>query len=238
METINPEIYQLVQSGEIFKGTKVSGKDREEIRGNLIKALQKSKHELKVDKELALESGLKDFAMPGLYSIILSRDDSFKTRLFVFDGDHTKLGTKNVPIHAHKYIDLLTPLFGKLVDHVFKLSDVGFIADSYSYSRYCDDNQIGLQSRNSKVCLKHITSFHNQVHLINAGELHTVNVCENQVAWVIQELEFNNLYHPSDPCYLLPSMDDLPKFETTKMTAEDFDRVKLILDSHGYILDI
>lgn len=189
------------------------------------------------DKNLMIESGLKNFAFPGLYSIILKKQGSFKTRLFVFDNNDS-LGKCLVPLHSHKYVDQFTHLFGSATDYCYVLNDRdGVICESYKYARLCDENQNGLVKLKEQKVLQLDKVFTDRNHIIEAQHFHTVAIHKPETAWIINELEFNDLYDPSNVCYLLPTMNT-QSFETTKMTREDFLVVEKILNRNHYSLGI
>lgn len=73
--------------------------------------------------------------------------------------------------------------------------------------------------------------------MIEAQHFHTVAIHKPETAWIITELEYNDLYDPSNVCYLLPSMN-VQNLETTKMSTEDFKVVENILNTNGYTLGI
>lgn len=189
------------------------------------------------DKNLMIESGLKDFALPGLYSIVLKKQGSFKTRLFVFDNNES-LGKCLVPLHSHKYIDQFTHLFGSVTDYCYVLNErEGVICDAFNYTRLCDENTQGLVKLNSQKVLKLDEVYTNTSHIIEAQHYHTVAIHKPETAWMISELEFNDLYNPANICFLLPSMN-VQSFETTKMNENDFKIVENILNKNGYSLGI
>lgn len=189
------------------------------------------------DKKLMIESGLKDFALPGLYSIVLKKQGSFKTRLFVFDNNES-LGKCLVPLHAHKYIDQFTHLFGSATDYCYVSDERDcVICESYNYARLCDENQNGLVKLNEQKVLRLDKFYTDTSHIIEAQHFHTVAIHKPETAWIINELEFNDLYNPSNVCYLLPSMN-VQDLETTKMSTEDFKVVENILNTNGYTLGI
>lgn len=189
------------------------------------------------DKNLMIESGLKNFAFPGLYSIILRKQGSFKTRLFVFDNNES-LGKCLVPLHSHKYIDQFTHLFGSVTDYCYVLNERdGVICEAYNYARLCDENKNGLVKLNEQKVLQLDKVFTDRNHIIEAQHFHTVAIHKPQTAWIINELEYNDLYDPSNVCYLLPSMK-VQSTPTEKMSAEDFHHVDTILRTHGYTLGL
>lgn len=189
------------------------------------------------DKALITATGLKNFAFPGLYSIVLKKQGSFKTRLFVFDNNDS-LGKCLVPIHAHKYIDQFTHLFGSVTDYCYVPNERdGVICESYNYARLCDENQNGLVKLNEQKVLQLDKVYTDQSHIIEAQHFHTVAIHKPETAWIITELEYNDLYDPSNVCYLLPTMD-VQSFETTKMSVEDFKIVENILNRNHYSLGI
>jgi hypothetical protein len=191
----------------------------------------------KGNKELVIATGLKDFAMPGLYSIVLEQNGVFKTRLFIYDYDERTIGKQVVPIHMHKYIDQFNFLFGSVTDYCYKLDEHnGVISPQYSYSRLSDEKQSGLKLTGETGLLKLDNVFTNRSHIIQGNQYHTVSIHKPYTAWIIKELSLNELYE-SNKCYLLPSMSP-QETPTTKMTEADFRRVEQILRQNKFSLGI
>ena len=193
---------------------------------------------LSKNSQLVLESGYKDFAQPGLYSIILEQQGNLKTRLFVFDNDERSLNKVLVPIHNHKYIDEFHYLFGDVVDYCYNLDDRdGLICKAFKFSRLSDKEQNPIQDLQFNKVLNLRTTFVNETHIIDHLDYHTVCIREPETAWVIRELKENDLYDKSQTCYILPSMN-LENFSTTKMTEQDYLKVESILNKNGYSLGL
>lgn len=199
----------------------------------------KSLIELDCDPELVFSSGLRNFAIPHLYSIILKREGTFKTRLFVFKKDEHTLCDYTTLIHSHKYIDMFTPLYGSVIDNLYVKTDdeKAFDLDAYKYSRLSDKEINGLIPLNftqKLIMEKWVVS---EKHIIRADHYHSISISGYtwDAAWIIEELMINELHDPQNICYLFP--DTLPTtLDTTPMTKEDYKMIFKKLEQHGYIL--
>lgn len=149
------------------------------------------------DKDLFFSSALKNFATTDLYSFILSRDGNLKRRLFVYiPTKEFKSGF--IPIHCHKYLDKLTPIYGE-VDDIHFVKDEHGICElvEYKYARLSDENH-SLERTGKKQRFLHAGIF-NKEHIIEKHVFHTV-IANGPSAWLIEELEENELYE-GNFCY-------------------------------------
>lgn len=189
------------------------------------------------NKKLVFETGLKNFAMPGLYSIVLKQKDGLKTRLFVYDYDEQSINKMIVPVHMHKYINKFNFLFGSISDYCYVINDDGFPVHSYTYSRLSDKEQNKLQKTNQTYYLSLDTVFNNCSHIIEDYHYHSVIIRQPETAWIIEEIDYNKNYN-SNICFVLHEEQQESQIKTKQMAYSDFKRVETILTKHGFLLEI
>lgn len=187
------------------------------------------------DKKLVFETGLKNFAMPGLYSIVLKQQDGLKTRLFVYDYNEESINKMVVPIHMHKYVDKFNFLFGDISDYCYVMSDKGVPVDAYTYSRLSDKEQNELQKTDQTYSLLLDNVFNNCDHIIESYHYHSVIIKQPETAWIIEEIAFNSNY-TENKCFVLPEMV-CQKRLTKQMNYSDFKRVENILRKNNIHLN-
>lgn len=191
------------------------------------------------DLDLVESTGLKNFAMEGLYSIVLKRDGPFKTRLFVFIPDKVFPIGDVIPIHSHKYVDKFKYLFGCVKDFCYipaEYSDpLGIRFKSFKYSRLSDANVSNLVLLHDTKRLKIDNTYDSVDHIIRADHFHTIRIppYSGCAAWIIEELMFNDLYDSRNICYTNAVLKPL---DTVAMTTEDYFQVVLVLQKNGYTL--
>lgn len=157
---------------------------------------------IKYDPILFTENALKNFSVPGLYSFILERNGNLKRRLFVFDpSSANSLQMNDVPLHMHKYIDVITPLFGLVCDvlYIKKESVKSEYFCKYKYSRLSDVSQHPIINTDEWDAFT-LDSIRTDEHVIESFHYHTVNAF-GLSAWIINEIDYNPLF-TDQHCYL------------------------------------
>lgn len=185
--------------------------------------------EIEFNPDIFSTTGIANFSVPGLYSIILDKKGPYKRRLFLYTNNDNM---PHVPLHMHKYIDEMEYLFGNVTDLCYKESEEGNSYSEYEYARLNENKKFGKTGKSKKFILD--KAFENETHKIYAHHYHTVNV-KGFSAWIIHELCMNELYNDDRKCYSNETFTDEP-LDTKPMSREDYIFIFMTLNLHGIIL--
>lgn len=189
---------------------------------------------IKANPDFFNSTGLKNFSVPDLYSIILDKHGPYKRRLFIYasDGDMPL-----VPVHSHKYIDEMTYLFGHVEDICYiETSEPSELMHEYQFSRL-NQEYLPLYKTNESKYFKVDKSFLNEDHKIYAHHLHTVKV-KGVSAWIITELCMNPLYEKYEGlCYANNPNLNMSTMNVSAMKQIDYDYIMYALNTSGYELE-
>lgn len=189
---------------------------------------------IKANAELFNSSGLKDFSVPDLYSIILDKQGPYKRRLFVYSS-HSDMPL--VPLHSHKYIDEMSYLFGHVEDICYiETFEPSELMHEYRFSRL-NQEYLPLYETNETKYFKIDKSFLNEDHKIYAHHLHTVKV-KGVSAWIITELCMNPLYEKYEGlCYADNQNLHMSSMNVSAMKSIDYRYINYALNEVGYELE-
>lgn len=189
---------------------------------------------IKANAELFNLTGLKDFSVPNLYSIILDKQGAYKRRLFVYSS-HSDMPL--VPLHSHKYIDEMSYLFGHVEDICYtETFEPSELMHEYRFSRL-NQEYLPLYKTNETKYFKIDKSFLNEDHKIYAHHLHTVKV-KGVSAWIITELCINPLYEKYENlCYAENPNLNMSSMNVSAMKVIDYRYINYVLNESGYELE-
>lgn len=188
----------IIKSGEIL--------DRSGIKKLLY-------HLIENNESLIKKTALKNCHARGLNSFILN--SSPKIRLFISDEDCEirNIDPYNpiIPIHPHKYDDLFFQINGKLIHHIYHVSNSGVEFNKYNFIRL---NNIDSEIINlGKEKLRYVGNFSN-INKLRSKTLHTASV-EGDCSWIIIETKpddnFNEIFYHQNlqkRNYLYQKFDD------------------------------